>query len=303
MDRKLHIIVTGEQGLARTFVLSKPIVLRVLIFLVLILSITTTATFQFSFTNVDLQQKVSTLQSNLNELSAENKTLNSQVLNLEEKNKTQLTGVYGELSQRSQTIDTILGTLDIVSPEKKSRSGGKGGPAPPMNTDNSGGPFIGISGDSCEDLIMKVDRDMDLLRFLPLGYPVKANRISSSYGRRTDPMNGILAFHDGVDLSGEPGLQVKATADGRVLERGNNPTYGWYVKVDHGNRFTTLYAHNQKLLVKKGDTVTRGQIIATMGNSGRSTGPHLHYEIRYKKKPVNPLKFLNIYKLISTGDA
>ena len=138
-----------------------------------------------------------------------------------------------------------------------------------------------------------------LIRPIPLGFPVDATRISSGFGRRTDPMNGRNAFHDGIDLSGKRRSKVRATADGKVIERGHNDTYGWYVRIDHGNNYTTMFAHNAKIVARWGTDVKRGDVIALLGNTGRSTGPHLHYEVRYKGRPINPAKFININKLIS----
>ena len=105
-----------------------------------------------------------------------------------------------------------------------------------------------------------------------------------------------------IDLSGKKGSRVKVTADGKVVERGYNDTYGWYIKIDHGNDFVTLYAHNSKILARLGTEVKRDEVIALLGNTGRSTGPHLHYEVRYKNRPINPAKFVNINKLVSLNN-
>lgn len=291
MGNRLHIIVTSEQSRARTFAVPKAILKKLTALLAFVFVTSTIAGITYSIQNLHLKNKLQTLQTDFSSLSLNNRSLQEQVLGLEEKNRAQLTGAYGELNQRSQVIDAILSTLDITPPPAAGNRDGK----------NSGGPFTGISDITCEDLIHKVDQEIKTIRPLPLGYPVDANRISSLFGRRVDPMNGEAAYHDGIDLSGVPGSEVRATADGRVIERGHNDTYGWYVMLDHGNKFTTMYAHNQKILVKWGERIVRGQPISLLGNTGRSTGPHLHYEVRYKNQPINPIKYMNITKLLSVN--
>ncbi|MBU0481938.1 MAG: M23 family metallopeptidase [Proteobacteria bacterium] len=289
MDPKLHFIIASEQGQAKSFVISKGLLKNSLLTLLVVFLVSTAAGIKYSIENFSLKNNINDLQENVSTLNTENKHFQDQVHFLEEKNKAQLTGAYGELNQRSQVIDSILSTLDIVpASDEPSKAG-----------EDSGGPFTSVLDKSCETLIMKVDHDIKTIRPLPLGYPIQAKRMSSGYGRRADPLNGETAYHDGVDLSGERGTEVRATADGLVIERGYNPTYGWYVKIDHGNRFSTMYAHNQKILVRKNDFIERGQVVSLVGNTGRSTGPHLHYEIRYNDQPVNPMKFMNINRLIS----
>jgi murein DD-endopeptidase MepM/ murein hydrolase activator NlpD len=289
MDNKFHIIVTSESTRARTFAVPKPILKKLTALLAFVFITSTIAGITYSSQNLYLKKKLANLQTDLGSMTRSNQDLHEQVVNLEEKNKAQLTGAYGELNQRSQVIEAILSTLDITTQAVNGKRDGK----------DSGGPFVGISDSTCEDLICKVDREIKTIRPLPLGYPVEAKRITSLFGRRVDPMNGETAYHDGIDLSGLPGSEVKATADGRVIERGHNDTYGWYIMLDHGNNFTTMYAHNQKIVAKWGDKVVRGQTISLLGNTGRSTGPHLHYEVRYKNRPINPIKYMNITKLLS----
>jgi len=291
MDNKLHFIVTSERSRARTFAVPKTILKKLTALLAFVFVTSTVAGITYSIQNLHLKKELSNLQNNLGSLTRSNLDLHQQVANLEEKNRTQLTGAYGELNQRTQVIDAILSTLDITPPTVNGRNDGS----------DSGGPFTKITDTTCEGLISKVDKEIKTIRPLPLGYPVAANRISSLFGRRVDPMNGEVAFHEGIDLSGTPGSEVKATADGRVIERGHNDSYGWYVLLDHGNNFTTMYAHNQKILAKWGQKVVRGETISLLGNTGRSTGPHVHYEVRYKNRPINPIKYLNITKLLTVN--
>jgi len=131
-----------------------------------------------------------------------------------------------------------------------------------------------------------------LKKILPLGAPVKDVRITSKYGKRKDPFTGDPKHHKGIDFAGKIGTELMAVAPGRVVSAGERVGYGTTVEIDHGLGFTTLYAHLSKITVSRGDWVRPGTIIGLGGSSGRSTGPHLHYEIRYKGNPFDPEKFV-----------
>lgn len=130
-----------------------------------------------------------------------------------------------------------------------------------------------------------------LNEILPLGKPVNS-RITSQYGTRKDPFTGKPKKHRGIDFSGKIGTELMAVAPGRVVSAGERVGYGTTVEIDHGLGFTTLYAHLSQILVSRGDWVRPGTVIGLAGSSGRSTGPHLHYEIRYKGTPFDPTKFV-----------
>lgn len=128
---------------------------------------------------------------------------------------------------------------------------------------------------------------------LPLGQPVKGPvRITSSYGTRNDPFDGTPTMHKGIDFSGQIGTPLYAVAPGKIIQAGNRFGYGDAVEVDNGLGFTTLYAHLSAISVKRGDQIKAGDLIGLGGSSGRSTGPHLHYEIRYNGAPFNPYMFI-----------
>jgi murein DD-endopeptidase MepM/ murein hydrolase activator NlpD len=129
-------------------------------------------------------------------------------------------------------------------------------------------------------------------QIVPGGRPVESGYISSLYGQRTDPFDGRNAFHQGLDFAGTAGTRVLAVADGIVSHAGVDGGYGRLVEITHGNGYVTRYAHNAKLLVQQGQTVKRGDPIALMGSTGRSTGPHLHFEVLRDGRPVNPLSFV-----------
>ena len=127
---------------------------------------------------------------------------------------------------------------------------------------------------------------------VPGGRPVESGYISSLYGQRTDPFDGNQASHHGIDFAATAGTQVLAVADGVVSHTGIDGGYGRMVEITHGNGYVTRYAHNAKLLVKPGQTVKRGDPIALMGSTGRSTGPHVHFEVLRDGRPMNPLSFV-----------
>ncbi len=126
----------------------------------------------------------------------------------------------------------------------------------------------------------------------PQGRPIKRGWISSYFGYRTDPFNGRIAHHDGIDLAGEMGSDVIAVAAGVVTWAGNRYGYGRLVEINHGNGYVTRYGHNQKINVKVGQTVKKGEVIAQMGSSGRSTGPHVHFEVIKNNRVVDPMKYI-----------
>ncbi len=126
----------------------------------------------------------------------------------------------------------------------------------------------------------------------PTGRPVKKGWISSGFGPRNDPINGKRAFHEGIDFAGRRGSDVMAAAAGVVVWSGSRWGFGNTVEINHGNGYSTLYAHNEKNLVKVGETVKKGQVIALLGSSGRSSGPHVHFEVRRNGQAVNPIKSL-----------
>jgi murein DD-endopeptidase MepM/ murein hydrolase activator NlpD len=126
----------------------------------------------------------------------------------------------------------------------------------------------------------------------PAGRPISEGWLSSYYGKRTDPFSGRQEMHKGVDFAGKMGSDVLATAAGVVTWAGKRYGYGLLVEVNHGNGLVTRYGHAQEILVKVGDRVEPGQKIALMGSSGRSTGPHVHYEVLKNGQQVNPTKYV-----------
>lgn len=142
---------------------------------------------------------------------------------------------------------------------------------------------------SLEELLMTRDL-MD--EVTPSGRPVKKGWLSSVFGKRTDPFNGKKSYHRGVDFAGKPGAAVVAVASGVVLRAERVSGYGNVVEIRHADGYSTLYGHNKKNLVSAGDVVTKGQTIALLGSTGRSSGPHVHFEVHRNGKIMNPRRFV-----------
>ncbi|MBN2039575.1 MAG: M23 family metallopeptidase [Spirochaetes bacterium] len=135
--------------------------------------------------------------------------------------------------------------------------------------------------------------ERSLLLGVGFANPLKTARKTSAFGRRIDPFDKKFAFHTGIDLACPIGSKIYASRSGKVIFTGNDGGYGLLVKIKHENCYSTYYGHLKKVLVKKGEDVKRGQVIALSGNSGRSTGPHLHFEVRKENRPINPVILLN----------
>ena len=129
-------------------------------------------------------------------------------------------------------------------------------------------------------------------RVYPKGRPVKSGWMSSYFGRRTDPFTGKPANHRGVDFAGKAGAEVIAVADGVVTWSSPRYGFGKLVEINHGNGYATRYAHNSENLVSVGEEVRKGQTVALMGDTGRATGPNLHFEVLRNGKRVNPVTFI-----------
>jgi len=131
-------------------------------------------------------------------------------------------------------------------------------------------------------------------QILPGGRPIKGGWVSSLFGYRTDPMTGKKEFHEGMDFAGKMGTPVMAVAAGIITWAGPRYGYGNLVEISHGKGYVTHYAHNSKILVDVGEKVEKGEVIALMGSSGRSTGPHVHFEVLRYGKHLDPRKYLSL---------
>ncbi len=240
------------------------------------------------------EQLVTNMQMKSSHLIADLKMQNQQqeAAFQEEKEHLMSTAV-SELRERSEMIASIMKHIGVKLKRFKHQDA----------LQNSGGPFIAIEEDNHYDkLLYKADQYLSTLRSLPLGEPIRGE-INSSYGPRIDPITHTAAFHPGLDIAGYIGEKVRATANGTVVLAEVDGGYGRYVLIDHGNGYSTGYGHLSRFKVEKGDHVTRGQVIGYVGVTGRSTGPHLHYEIHVHNKTIDPYnfyRFADISRLIVT---
>jgi len=175
---------------------------------------------------------------------------------------------------------------------------------------SQGGPFIAgdYSGDFNGDAELEIALSLldlrlnrwnalqKIMRTLPLTVPLDSYSISSGYGKRKDPLNGRMAYHRGLDFRARMKAPIYSTAPGTVTYAGWSGPFGRMIEIDHGHGIRTRYAHLKKILVKSGQSVANREKIGLVGSSGRSTGPHLHYEVRYNGAPLNPMKFLTAGK-------
>lgn len=213
---------------------------------------------------------------------AENARLRSTTAVLHEK----LNGMSRQLSDfesRTRRLAIVAGLSDAVR-------GGVGGPG---TTERSRG-FADQSALLSSRLSMlesQFSRRSALIASTPTVWPVHG-AVNSGFGVRPDPFTGLPAIHEGVDISTARSQPVLATADGTVLHSGWAGEYGKAIEIGHGDRYQTLYGHLEALLVEEGQTVRRGDRVGLVGTTGRSTAPHLHYEVRVDGRAVNPLEYI-----------
>jgi murein DD-endopeptidase MepM/ murein hydrolase activator NlpD len=258
--------------------------------LLLILAVGSLSAIGFYMKSAALEDRLASLEANmqlteLQSLRMSNEWLKNRVGVLQEERAVLLDTALADLNKKGMVIESILSSVGVDLKVE-------------ISNENSGGPFTSSVGETKDELILRTDLYLDTIQNVPLGPPVPGV-LTSRFGRRKDPINGKSAYHQGVDIRGRVGSDVKATANGRVKKENYDRGNGRYVLVDHGNGFITKYAHLKKSLVQKGDTVERGQVIGLVGSTGRSTGPHVHYEIHYDDKILNPTRFVRVAKYLN----
>lgn len=202
----------------------------------------------------------------------------------------QLARIASLAEDASQTADTIAEALENAGLPVDAEYGKQG----------VGGPLIAVDSATMFDTKVKeLDEALDHLdamkkgaRRFPIANPAPGQAVSSGFGVRRDPLIGMPAMHSGLDFRAPSGSPARATAPGTVVKAGWNGGYGRMVEIDHGNGFSTRYAHLSKVRVKVGQAMAIGDIVGDVGSSGRSTGPHLHYEIRRDGDALDPVQFL-----------
>jgi murein DD-endopeptidase MepM/ murein hydrolase activator NlpD len=149
-----------------------------------------------------------------------------------------------------------------------------------------------------DEIIVHIDKQKSLFMAMPCGCPCDG-RITSVYGFRRHPIYLVRDFHSGLDIANKVNTPIVCTANGKVIYSGWQSGYGNTIVVDHGHNYRTVYGHLSKRIVKSGSYVSRGQVIAKMGNTGSSTGSHLHYEVHFKGRSINPKPYLTDYFLLN----
>jgi murein DD-endopeptidase MepM/ murein hydrolase activator NlpD len=247
-------------------------------------------------------------------LRAENEALRLRVEGLDSR-----LDLLDDVVDHVKQFDSKLRAITMVSDPERNLAIGPVGPAEPDRREPSSaaqpnlrGDLLGPIGRSVDLVLSRIsdteheasaiehdvsrlssylEDQQSLLSSTPSRAPAKGF-VSSLFGMRIDPFTGLAQMHAGLDFSANIGARVTATADGVVIFTGTDGAYGKNVKVDHGHGLVTCYGHLSKINVKTGDRVKRGQAIAAVGNTGRSTGPHLHYEVRLNGIPQDPHRFL-----------
>lgn len=215
--------------------------------------------------------------------------------------------MQGQLMQLDSLGERLAGLAGVKAPDAKKTAGkadnaSKGGPLLRPDTLTTGdmqralddlAHQIEVRSDTLAALEDQIFDERIRRNLLPTAQPVASDVRASGYGWRLDPFTGQTAMHEGIDFIAEPGTPILAAAAGIVENAEKHPQYGNMIEIDHGNNLITRYAHASAIFVKPGEVVKRGQKIAAVGSTGRSTGPHLHFEVRIGGVAQNPSRFLD----------
>tara|TARA_A100001234_G_scaffold53845_1_gene45940 strand:- start:2051 stop:2989 length:939 start_codon:yes stop_codon:yes gene_type:complete len=264
-----------------------------------VLSISTVLFFTANaLTGVMYKTKMNNLRSSYEHLSETLTSLQNQLDNV--------SGEVGVIEEKDQAIRTYAGLPQIDQDVRKLGVGGtdfKVNAIDDIPNDitnriteiemnvNALSRKVKLELNSYNNLYDVVRNHSDNLKFVPSIRPVQSGYINSGYGYRKDPFNGNTRFHYGLDIAVNVGTKVYAPADGKIKFAGNQGGFGRVVKIDHSNGYRTIFAHLSKINVKPGAKVKRGDFIALTGKSGRTVGPHLHYEVHQYGAPQNPLDY------------
>lgn len=270
--------------------------------------------------NRNHSDRIASLQA---ELSLSNDQLQSTIDN-KEQNVDKLLSELLELSEKSKDIESKINELEKIESELKSlggmsglssdltallplSDGGIGGEDVPLTEDE----IVSLAAEAKDNLSATLDKMPNLqakldqtkgnlqkykqwLKILPTYWPTTSVRTTSDFGKRIDPFNGKITLHNGLDIGGDVGDPIYAAADGKVTDTGYSPARGNYVTLSHPSGTESIYMHLKRSLANKGDNVKQGDLIGELGNTGRSTGPHLHFQVMKNGTAVDPLLYLKI---------
>ncbi len=234
----------------------------------------------------------------LHELQRENKTLRGDLQFLQSR--------LGQLEEHLRSVEEFQGwtrnLANLEALDDAALAAGVGGPGTRAFVGEAAGLDLHLDRllgraqvlkQSAEDVFSSLKDARDSLGRIPSIWPILGGRITSRFGRRPDPFTGRTAFHRGIDLGAKRGTPVMVTANGRVKKVVHSSSgHGNRVTVDHGNGYKTFYAHCDRVLVGEGQKVARGDVIATVGSTGHSTAPHLHYEVIRESRYVDPREYI-----------
>ena len=237
-----------------------------------------------------LKQKVDELQEGLEKLKASHGAFLEHSADI-------TASRYGTLAKTLARVGVDAQSLVDAEAERQMRQPGQ------SEAYGRGGPFVAAHNPGNNSMLAtpvalfndraaRLDNLTLALKAVPLAEPLQDYEVTSPFGARNDPINSMSGIHEGVDLGAPMGTPVTATGDGRVVFAGWGDRYGNLIEIDHGMGLHTRYAHLSRVLVSVGDRVTRGKPIGLLGETGRTTGPHLHYEVRVDGDPTNPMKFI-----------
>jgi len=212
---------------------------------------------------------------------------------IEQDQLSRIRGLTADASETANSIQSIMQNVGVKVPNEIAAAAGK-------DTDGVGGPYVPPQNvDQFEQSMADLDTALTHLETvrgaaesLPFRNPAPGKLVTSPFGNRKDPFFGTLALHTGTDFHFSPGEKIKATAPGKVIASGWTGGYGNMVEIDHGGGISTRYGHMEQILVKVGDKVGAGDTIGLAGSTGRSTGTHLHYEVRENGHPIDPMYFI-----------
>jgi murein DD-endopeptidase MepM/ murein hydrolase activator NlpD len=206
-----------------------------------------------------------------------------------------LNRIEQHVTRKRSDLRAVVATIGLDADRLEQRAklpAAQGGPFVPYKVDARMGPFESALS-RIQPAFIEAEKLSTLTRALPLARPLPAQyETTSTFGYRADPFTRSAAMHTGIDFRAETGTSVRATAPGKVITSAYQGGYGNMVEIDHGMGLTTRYAHLSALLVDEGETVQAGAVVGRVGSTGRSTGPHLHYETRLDDDPLDPRRFL-----------
>lgn len=248
-----------------------------------------------------LQDRIDYLEGLVEQLKTDRESL---VGSIRERTKEQITAYKDIIDSTGLRVARLAKTQDAKAKAKEIQlANAKAAEGDGEGYNHQGGPYVpenptavmlGLEDDE-QRMVGELNEMLllsEILQALPLSTPLKEYRLTSPFGRRVDPITKRWALHKGLDFVGDYGDDVVATAGGTVTHADRNGAYGYMVEIDHGYGLSTRYAHLKKILVAEGDVVDKGDVVGLQGNSGRSTGTHLHYEVRFNRAALNPKKFI-----------